>query len=45
MCIPILFCTLNFADLERDKGSKTDYVVSRYPPPPHTIHPPHQIDP
>ena len=21
----------------------TDYVVSRYPPPPHTIHPPHQI--
>ena len=21
----------------------TDYVVSRYPPPPHTIHPPHRI--
>ena len=21
----------------------TDYVVSRYPPPPHTIHPPHWI--
>ena len=22
---------------------KTDYVVSVYPSPPHTIHPPHQI--
>ena len=24
-------------------GWETDYVVSVYPPPPHTIHPPHQI--
>ena len=24
-------------------GWETDYVVSMYPPPPHTIHPPHQI--
>ena len=24
-------------------GWETDYVVSRYPTPPHTIHPPHQI--
>ena len=31
----------------REMGGKirvgTDYVVSRYPPPPHTIHPPHQV--
>ena len=24
-------------------GWEADYVVSRYPTPPHTIHPPHQI--
>ena len=24
-------------------GQGTDYVVSRYPPPPHTIHPSHEI--
>ena len=24
-------------------GRETDYVVSGYPPTPHTIHPPHQI--
>ena len=24
-------------------GWETDYVVSRYPTPPHTFHPPHQI--
>ena len=24
-------------------GWETDYVVSRYPTPPHTIHPPYQI--
>ena len=27
----------------RGYGRVTDYVVFRYPPPPHTIHPPHQI--
>ena len=27
----------------KGSGWETDYVVSVYPPPPHTIHPPHQI--
>ena len=28
-----------------DYGWGTDYVVLRYPTPPHTIHPPHRIVP
>ena len=30
-------------EMGRELGWETDYVVSVYPPPPHTIHPPHQI--